>query len=122
MSPGTGEPVRPCPDARRAAFALALSSPRSPGPYESGTDEELLPLVRERVPTASREECLEALATVRGLCNSVYDLCNEFRAGRYGAGTAATAKALNHLSHESPGFSRREYEEIFSAGLLWTAF
>jgi hypothetical protein len=74
------------------------------------------------VPTASREECLEALATVRSLCNSVYDLCNEFRAGRFGAGTAATTKAVNHLSRMSPGFSRREYEEIFSAGLLWTAF
>lgn len=121
MNPGS-EPVRPCPDARRAAFALALSSPRSPGPYESGTDEELLPLIRERIPTASREECLEALATVRSLCNSVCDLCNEFRAGRFGTGPSGTAKAVNQLSRECPGFSRREYEEIFAAGLLWTAF
>lgn len=121
MSPGS-VPVRPCPDARRAAFALALSSPRSSGPYESGTDEDLLPLVHQRAPTASREECLEALATVRSLCNAVYDTCNEFRAGKYGTGASATAKAVNHLSRASPGFSRREYEEIFSAGLLWTAY
>jgi hypothetical protein len=122
MSPDGDNAVNPCPDARRAAFALAVSSPRSPGPYETSTDEELLPLVMQRVPTASREECLEALATVRGLCNAVYDTCNEYRAGRFGTGAAANARAANHLSKICPGFSRREYEEIFTAGLLWTAF
>jgi hypothetical protein len=122
MSPDTAAVKSPSGQARCAALGLAISDPRSPLPYDTRSDEELLPIIQERAPPASRAECLEALATVRNLCNTVYETCNEYRAGRFGTGTAATAKAVNHLSHASPGFSRREYEEIFAAGLLWTAF
>lgn len=122
MSPDTAAAKTPSGQARCAALLLAISEPRSPLLYDTSSDEDLLPVIQARVPAASREECLEAIATVRRLCNSVYETCNEYRAGRFGTGTAATAKAVNHLSNASPGFSRREYEEIFAAGLLWTAF
>lgn len=122
MSPDTAAGKTPSGQARCAALGLALSDPRSPLPFDSHSDEDLLPVIQARVPLASREECLEALVTVRRLCNVVYDIGNEYRTGRFGTGTAATAKAVNHLSRASPGFSRREYEEIFAAGLLWTAF
>ena len=121
-SSGRGLANEPAAGARCAAFLLAVSDPRSPLTYDVRSDEELLPLIQARVPSASREECLEALATVRRLCNTVYDTCSEYRAGRFGTGPAAAARAANHLSRISPGFSRREYEEIFAAGLLWTAF
>jgi len=122
MGPDAAAGKTPSGQARCAALGLAISDPRSPLPYDAHSDEELLPVIQARVPAASREECLEALATVRRLCNAVYDICNEYRAGRFGTGTAAIVKAVNHLSHASPGFSHREYEEIISAGLLWTAF
>ena len=122
MSPDTVAAKSPSGQARCAALGLAISDPRSPLPYDVHSDEELLPVIQERVPAASREECLEALSTVRRLCNAVYDTCTEYRAGRFGTGPAAAARAANHLSRTIPGFSRREYEEIFAAGLLWTAF
>ena len=123
MDPDITVPEHECMGARRAALAIALSNPRSPLPYETHTDKELLQSIQKCVPDVSPAECLEALATVRGLCNAVYDVCNEYRAGRFGtAGTPAQARAVNALSHTSPGFSRREYEEIFAAGLLWTAY
>jgi hypothetical protein len=122
MKPDQGKTEPPCPDTRRAALAIALSNPRAPLAFEEHSDEELLPLIQSRVQGASREECLLALATVRRLCNAVFDHCNEFRAGRFGSGSAASARAVSHLSRSQPGFSRHEYEEIFAAGMLWTAF
>lgn len=122
MEPAATAMKHPAARARCAALDLAIGDPRSPLAYDNRTDEELLPLIQARVPAASKEECLEALATVRRLCNAVYDVCSEFRSGRFGTGGAAAARATNHLSRASPGFSRREYEEAFAAGLLWTAF
>ena len=122
MDPDATVPKPRAAGARCAALTLAISDPRSPLPYETHSDEELLPQIVGRVPGATREEYLEALASVRRLCNAVYDVCSEYRAGQFGAGSPAQARAVNALSRASPGFSRREYEEVFAAGLLWTAF
>jgi hypothetical protein len=122
MGTVAGAPERAEGEVRRAALALALSDPRSPLAYETQTDAELISCIVERVPHASPEDCLAAISSVRQLCDAVYEVCNEFRAGRFGAGPAATARAVSHLSHGQPGFSRSEYENIFAAGLLWTAF
>jgi hypothetical protein len=104
------------------AFELAFENSRSPLPYEAQTDEELLPVLRERVPGASQNECREALALVRGLCDSVYEVCGMFRDGRFGTGPEAVRHAIAALSQRHPGFSAPEYEKAFAAGLLWTAF
>lgn len=109
-------------DARRAAFELAFDSRRSPLPYEKQTDEQLLPEVHRRAPSSSKDECLDALAAVRRLCDDVYDVCNEFRDGGFGAGASARLAATSELAGRRPGFTAAEYEAAFSAGLLWTAF
>jgi hypothetical protein len=110
------------PEARHAAFGLAFSSSRSPLSYETHTDEDLLPKVRKLAPAATPEECLDALARVRSLCDSVYEVCEAFRAGRFGTGPRARERAVTELSRKNSGFSEAEYETAFAAGLLWTAF
>lgn len=108
--------------AQAAAFALAFTNTRSPLPYETHTDAELLTIIQERVPAAPVDECIEALARVRLLCKAVYDLCEAFRKGEYGAGPESAPAALAALARTRPGFSDEEYREAFAAGLLWTAF
>ena len=85
-------------------------------------DAELLPVIRERAPVASLDECLDALVMVRSLCDTVYDICEAFREGRFGKGADAARSAIDELSRNQPGFSDSQYEEAFTAGLLWTAF
>ncbi len=109
-------------EAKHAAFELAFDGGRSPLPYERWTDEELLPKVKDLAPTASPEECLDALSMVRRLCDDVYEVCETFRSGEFGEGTLARQAALRELSIKSPGFTGAEYDTAFSAGLLWTAF
>ncbi len=108
--------------AKDAAFALAFSNRRSPLPYELHTNEELLPWIRECAPAASTGECLEALTLIRSLCGVVYDVCEAFRAGRFGPGADAASHATDELSRKQPGFAKKEYQEAFAAGMLWTAF
>jgi hypothetical protein len=110
------------PEVLSAAFLLAFGNSRSPLPFETHRDEDLLPLVRERVPAASPDECLEALALVRSLCNDIYDVCERFRTGGFGSGAAARKRAVAELSLRHFGFLDAEYEAAFAAGLLWTAF
>jgi hypothetical protein len=110
------------PETRHAAFGLAFSDSRSPLPYETHTDKELLPGIRELAPAASPEECLEALARIRSLCDTVYEVCEAFRTGKFGAGAVAREGAIKELSRKNSGFSEAEYEAAFAAGLLWTAF
>jgi len=66
------------------------------------------------------------MAMVRSLCDAVYEVCEAFRNGSFGAGTAAGKGAASHaiaeLSKKQPGFSDAEYEAAFAAGLLWIAF
>ena len=108
--------------ARSAAFALAFGNPRSLLPYEIYADTELLPRIQKVAPAATEAECLEALALVRSLCDTVYEICFAFRAGRFGEGEGAAGHAIDELSRREPGFSRGEYGEAFSVGMLWTAF
>ena len=108
--------------AREAAFALAFGNPRSPLPFETCTDAELLSRIRERAAAAQPGEYLKALALVRGLCSAVYEICEAFRDDRFGTGTDAASRAIDELSRKQPGFSKKEYEEAFAAGMLWTAF
>jgi len=109
------------PKARKIAFALAFNNSRSPLPYETHTDEELLPVIRAHAPSVSREECREVLESVRSLCGSVYRICEAFRSGMYGSGVPAQVEAIRMLSEEICGFSDAEYRAAFAAGLLWTA-
>ncbi len=109
-------------EARQAAFVLAFRNSRSPLLYEDHTDEEIVPLIRERVPTASDDGCRDAIVTVRCLCTVVYEVCEKFRSGGFGAGEDAVQNALDALCDKVPGFSFEEYREAFAAGMLWTAF
>nr|WP_319375106.1 hypothetical protein [uncultured Methanoregula sp.] len=105
-----------------AIFALAFHDRRSPLPIETWSSGEFLAGVLNRVPGASREECRAAIARVRNLSETAYETGESFRAGRFGATPEAHLQAVQEISHKSPGFSGREYEEAFSAGLRWTAF
>lgn len=108
--------------AQAAAFALAFTNSRSPLPFETHTDAELLELIQARVPLAPVAECREALARVRRLCDAVYEVCEAFRKGGFGTGPESAPAALAALAQALPGFSDQEYREAFAAGLLWTAF
>ncbi len=109
------------PEARKIAFTLAFTNSRSPLQYEMHTDDELVPAIQAHAPSASREECREALESVRSLCDRVYEICDAFRSGRYGSGIPSQAEAIRVLSEQNPGFSEAEYRAAFAAGLLWTA-
>ena len=108
--------------AQAAAFALAFTNSRSPLPFETHTDAELVEVIRARVPSAPMAECREALARVRHLCDAVYKVCEAFRKGAFGTGPESAPAALAALAQSLPGFSDQEYREAFATGLLWTAF
>ena len=108
--------------AQAAAFALAFTNSRSPLPFETHTDAELVEAIQVRVPSAPVAECREALARVRLLCDAVYKVCEAFRKGAFGTGPESAPAALAALAQSLPGFSDQEYREAFATGLLWTAF
>jgi hypothetical protein len=108
--------------ATDAIFALAFHDRRSPLPIETWNSGEFLAAVLHQAPGATQEECRAAIARIRNLSDTAYDIGESFRAGRFGAAPEAQLRAVRDISQKNPGFSARQYEEAFAAGLRWTAF
>ena len=120
VQPGPAGGNGPC--AQRDLFTRVFQGRRFPALLSDHSDNELIALIRESVPGASDDECREAVIRVRGLCDAVYEVCEQFHDGTFGSGPEAPANAVLALSGKQPGFSGTEYAEAFAAGLLWTAF
>ncbi len=102
------------------AFRIVFGTSRTAPPETN--EDELAASIREQVPGGTDEGYRNAAVRIQKLSSDTLRICDAFRDGKYGTGSAAQDAAVKELKMQNPHFSDAEYRQAFAAGMMWTAF